>query len=52
MGRGGKEGQWGLGKGPKSGAVDYEHGEREGRSSQLRTKNKELPFQARGLSIH
>jgi hypothetical protein len=38
-GKRGKEGQWGLGKGPKSGAVDSEHVAYKGRSSKLRTRS-------------
>jgi hypothetical protein len=38
-GKGGKEGQWGLGKELESGAVDSEQGASEGRSSQLCTKS-------------
>ncbi len=38
-GREGKEGQWGSGKEPKSGAVDSVHGVSEGSSSQLHIKS-------------
>jgi hypothetical protein len=34
-----KEGQWGLGKASKSGAVDSEHGVSKGGDLQLRTKS-------------
>ncbi len=35
----GKEGHWGMGKGPKSGAVNSEHVASKGRSLQLCTKS-------------
>jgi hypothetical protein len=35
----GKEGQWGLGTRPKSGAIDTEHGASKGTSSQLHSKS-------------
>ncbi len=38
-GKRGKRGTVGVGKGPKSGVVDSEHGDSKGRSLQLRTKN-------------
>jgi hypothetical protein len=39
VGRGGKVGQQGLGKEPKSGAVDSEHGASESGSSHLCTES-------------
>jgi hypothetical protein len=48
VGRGGKEGHWGLGKG-SSGAVDSEYGASEGKFA---ATDKKLPFQVRGLSLH
>ncbi len=50
-GKGGKEGHWGLGKGPKRRAVDSERGARKGRSSQLHTY-KELPLAVSGSFEH
>jgi hypothetical protein len=50
-GKGGKEGHWALGKGPKRRAVDSERGAGKGRSSQLHTY-KELPLNVRVSSEH
>jgi hypothetical protein len=48
---GGKKtrGQWGLGKGPKNGAVDSVHGASKGRGLQL--SKKDPPFQVRWLFL-
>ncbi len=48
-GRGGKEGQWGLGKRPKIGQLTLRMGPA---GAEVRTTYKVLPFQVRGLSIH
>ncbi len=48
-GRGGKEGQWGLGKGPKIGQLTLRKGPAR---EEVRTTHKVLPFQLSGLSIH
>jgi hypothetical protein len=43
-----KMGEWGLGKGTKSGAVDSEHGQQ---GQRFAATYKEPPFQVRGLFI-
>jgi hypothetical protein len=48
-GRVGKEGQRGLGKGPKIGQLTLRMGPAR---AEVRTTHKVLPFQVRGLSIH